>query len=137
MDLYDCLNSDSEADSVITGVFGIERRLMNDGSLRFDEITITFAKFYIHFSVNFDTDEIIIAAILGELSDVPNLLDISNDIPIVGKTFGWYWNAKNKQGYSDMFLFAVSDFGGADNFLEPRYLFLSAGSAISFLEIRK
>jgi hypothetical protein len=91
-------------DQKLTRVVGNGKRVMNDGSLRFDAIWLVGEKNSACLSVNLDTDEIVISpAVWGsEEGEVIEELACYFD-----KFWGWYWLCENSQGYSDMLIIST------------------------------
>jgi len=91
-------------DQRLTRVVGNGKQAMNDGTFQFDAIWLVGERSCVCFSVNSDTDEIVItcAAMGSEEGE-----DIEGLAEYLGKFWGWYWLCKNSQGYFDMLIIST------------------------------
>lgn len=119
----------------LKAVLGKSVTMMSDGSTSCDEIAFVVDGHCLHVAVNFDTDEVVLNVLSGESPLGDDWTSLNDLVGHIGEPFGWFWGARNHQGYADMLLLAFGDV--VPEVLNPRLALLGEGSAISLLRLTR
>lgn len=120
---------------LLKAVFGKAVKRCSDNSTSCDEIVFVVEGLCLHVSVNVDTDEITLEILSGEPAWFDGWTRLDDLVGHIGMTFGWFWGARNHQGYADLLLLAFG--GDVPDALSPRLALLAEGSAISLLRLTR